>query len=87
MTTLVGETLSAMDAAARLLKPGGVLSVVCYPGHEAGAEEARAVEEWMAARTADCWRVAKYAMLGTLRPAPFLLVGTAQITRDQSTLR
>lgn len=77
-TTVVGETLSAMDAAARLLKPGAVLSVVCYPGHEAGADEARAVEEWMAARTADGWRVAKYAMLGTLRPAPFLLVGITQ---------
>lgn len=87
MTTVVEETLSAMDAAARLLKPGGVLSVVCYPGHKAGAEEARAVEEWMVARTADGWRVAKYAMLGTLRPAPFLLAATAQITRDQSTLR
>lgn len=86
-TTVVAETIAAMEAAARLLKPGGVLSVVCYPGHEAGAEEARAVEEWMAARTSDGWRVAKYAMLGTLRPAPFLLVGTAQITLDQSTLR
>lgn len=77
MTTLVGETLSAMDAAARLLKPGGVLSVVCYPGHEAGAVEARAVEEWMTTRSAVGWRVAKYAMLGTLRPAPFLLVAAA----------
>jgi len=78
MTTVAGETLMAMDAAARLLKPGGVLSVVCYPGHEAGAHEAGAVEEWMSARAADGWRVAKYAMLGTLRPAPFLLVGTAK---------
>lgn len=78
MTTVAGETLMAMDAAAQLLKPGGVLSVVCYPGHEAGAHEADSVEEWMAARAADGWRVAKYAMLGTLRPAPFLLAGTAQ---------
>ncbi len=86
-TTVVGETLSAMEATARLLKPGGVLSVVCYPGHEAGAVEAHAVEDWISARTADGWRVAKYAMLGTLRPAPFLLAATTQITLDQSTLR
>lgn len=74
ITTASGATLAALDAAARVLKPGGVISVVCYPGHEAGAEESAAVESWMTARAGAGWRVAKYAMLGTLRPAPFLCV-------------
>jgi hypothetical protein len=55
------------------LKPGGLLTIVCYPGHAEGASEAAAVEEWLQARCSDGWRVAKYAMLGTREPAPFLL--------------
>lgn len=74
LTTESSETLAALDVACRVLKPGGVLSVVCYPGHEAGAVEAEAVEARMASLTADCWRVAKYGAIGTRRPSPFLLL-------------
>jgi len=76
-TTETGETLHALEAAVALLKPGGVLAVVCYPGHDEGGREAVAVEEWMSALTSRGWRVAKYAPLGTLRPAPFLLLASA----------
>ena len=79
LTTESTETLAALDAAALVLKPGGIISVVCYPGHDAGAGESSAVEAWMAQRAADRWRVAKYAMLGTLRPAPFLLMAAAPV--------
>jgi len=41
-------TLPALEAALRLLMPGGVLTAVLYPGHPGGDEEARAVERWMA---------------------------------------
>lgn len=74
LTTEHASTLEALEASAELLKAGGVISVVCYPGHEAGAEEAIKVEAWMSLQTGHGWRVAKYALLGTLRPAPFLLV-------------
>jgi predicted methyltransferase len=77
LTTESSETLAALEAAAFVLKPGGIISVVCYPGHEAGAGEAVAVEAWMNSRASNGWRVAKYEMLGTLRPAPFLLVATS----------
>lgn len=74
LTTESSETLAALDVAARLLKPGGVLSVICYPGHAAGAAEAVAVEAWMTALAANGWRVARYGAVGTKRPAPFLLL-------------
>jgi ubiquinone/menaquinone biosynthesis C-methylase UbiE len=74
LTTQSQETLAALGAAGRVLKPGGVLSVVCYPGHPAGAVEAEAVEAWLAGKTEDGWRVARYGAIGTKRPAPFLLV-------------
>lgn len=79
LTTETAETLAALDAAALVLKPGGVISVVCYPGHDAGVGESAAVEDWMIQRAADGWRIAKYAMLGTLRPAPFLLVASSSV--------
>jgi len=75
MTTSEPETLSALATAVVLLKRGGFLSVVCYPGHPAGAHEATKVEQWMTGLASKGWRVGKYAMLGTLRPAPFLLMG------------
>lgn len=74
-TTQTEETLTAMAVATDLLKPGGRLSVVCYPGHPEGAVEAELVEVWMSSLTSDGWCVAKYAMLGTRKPAPFLLMG------------
>ena len=75
LTTEVDETLAALASAARLLRHGGVLSIVCYPGHPAGAIEATAVENWMNGLTPCGWRAARYGAVGTLRSAPFLLIG------------
>ncbi|WP_020563333.1 class I SAM-dependent methyltransferase [Methylosarcina fibrata] len=47
--TAAETTLPALNAAARLLAPGGILTVLAYPGHPGGAEEARQVEAWCGA--------------------------------------
>lgn len=72
VTTETQETLKALTVASTVLQPGGCLSILCYPGHEEGAGEAQQVEAW--ATQLPRWRVAKYAMLGTKNPAPFLLI-------------
>lgn len=72
VTTETQETLKALAAAGTVLQAGGCLSILCYPGHEEGTNEAQQVEAW--ATHLDRWRVAKYAMLGTKTPAPFLLI-------------
>ncbi len=74
LTTVTAETLTALAAAAAALKVGGALSIICYPGHPAGAEEAAAVETWVAAKAAAGWRAVRYGAVGTRRPAPFLLL-------------
>lgn len=72
--TKAAETLSALEASLHVLRPGGWLCVVCYPGHVGGDDEAMAVESWMTSRAGEL-RVARYGLLATLRPAPFLLIG------------
>jgi hypothetical protein len=46
-TTQPASTLHALQTAAEWLKIGGLLSVVAYPGHATGSEEAAQVAEWM----------------------------------------
>jgi ubiquinone/menaquinone biosynthesis C-methylase UbiE len=74
VTTRTEETLDALATASSMLKPGGVLSVLCYPGHDEGTREATAVESWFAQQAATGWRVARYGMPFTQKPAPFLLL-------------
>jgi ubiquinone/menaquinone biosynthesis C-methylase UbiE len=76
VTTAGPDTLAALDAATRVLKSGGVLSVVCYPGHDGGADEAAAVTRWMERLPENGWRLARYQAIGTRKPSPFLLIAT-----------
>lgn len=70
--TETSETLAALNAAWDRLRQGGMVTVVCYPGHAGGDEEAQAVVEWAEGLGAGA-SVAHYGMLGTRRPAPFLV--------------
>jgi predicted methyltransferase len=46
--TKTESTLEALEAALTLLRPGGIMTVVLYPGHSGGELEASAVENWAA---------------------------------------
>jgi tRNA A58 N-methylase Trm61 len=74
IATECSGTLIAIGQAAEALKPGGLLSIVCYPGHATGAGEAAAVEDKFTLLTRHGWRVAAYKLGGTHKPAPFLLL-------------
>lgn len=71
--TRTQETLRALEAARHSLRPGGVLTVVCYPGHTGGDEEAAAVLSWAESLDPACDEFACFRRVGTLRPAPFLV--------------
>lgn len=66
-------TVNALNSAMDLLVAGGILTVVCYPGHEGGDEESLAVEGLLEARAAEGWDVTKVATLGRMRKPPFLI--------------
>lgn len=68
-------TLRALVAALALTRPGGIITVVCYPGHEGGADEQTAVLDW--ARAIPTHRAAVVVQqVWNARQAP-LLVGIA----------
>jgi len=46
--TRVETTMIAVREALDLLKAGGLLSIVVYPGHDGGAEEGRQISAWAA---------------------------------------
>lgn len=47
--TRTETTLLAVAVALEMLRPGGLLTIAVYPGHEGGAEEQRTLAEWAAA--------------------------------------
>jgi hypothetical protein len=67
------ETLEALDAGRQLVRPGGVITIVCYPGHPGGDEEAKAVARLVGEWAHDQWHPVKFSVIGTQRPAPFLI--------------
>ncbi len=67
-------TLRALEAILPLVRPGGVVSLVVYPGHDGGAAEAEAVEAAARALAAEEWAVFAYKPLNLGDGRPFLLV-------------
>ncbi len=66
------ETLRALDAACSLIEPGGIITIVCYPGHEGGDSETAEVLAW-ADKQGAVWHVVVYEKRATLRKAPILI--------------
>lgn len=72
ITTTPETTRQALDASTHLLRPGGIVTVVAYPGHDGGAEEAKAVHSWMSVRSQETYRVLSYQFPNQPADAPGL---------------
>ncbi len=46
ITTDANSSLKAISIACELLSPSGIITLMCYPGHSAGAIEAKAITHW-----------------------------------------
>jgi predicted methyltransferase len=66
-------TLAALSQAFDLLAPEGVITIVLYPAHPGGADEARRVEKWAAGLPREQAEVYAYRPFNVLRNAPRLL--------------
>ncbi|QJC51294.1 SAM-dependent methyltransferase [Paenibacillus albicereus] len=63
LITMPQTTLPALQAALRVLRPGGILACVLYPGHPGGAEEADEVMGWASGLPAEAAQAAVYRMV------------------------
>ncbi|GGD48101.1 class I SAM-dependent methyltransferase [Paenibacillus nasutitermitis] len=78
--TETSSTLAALEASLDLLRTGGILTVVLYPGHPGGDSEAAAVEEWAAELPSVEGQAVLYRM--PQKPAaPFLLAVEKKTSR------
>ncbi|MDL2290549.1 class I SAM-dependent methyltransferase [Desulfovibrio sp. OttesenSCG-928-F20] len=65
--TRPASTLASLEAAARLLLPGGLVWVHAYAGHQGGAEERAVVEEWFRALPEKTWQATSYCFCNKTR--------------------
>lgn len=75
ITTRPVTTAAALRAAAELLRPGGLVSVLAYTGHAAGAEEIEVVRAAFERLRAEGWAVSEEASEPGAKPGPHLWMG------------
>jgi hypothetical protein len=76
------ETIAALQVAESLVMTGGMITVLCYPGHAGGEEEMLGVREWACARGEE-WHVVHYEKWATRRKAPVLVaMQKKEVLRD-----
>jgi len=63
-------TLPALAASLNLLAIGGLLTIVVYPGHPGGNDEALQVGKWVTALDPDLFRAVHYGPAGSSAPSP-----------------
>ncbi len=73
LTTGVEETKIAIAACLKLLKKDGMLAIVFYPGHPAGAEEKKTILPWASRLDAGIFHCAHVEMINQSESAPSVL--------------
>ena len=74
ITTTTQTTLAALDEAKKLLAPGGILLLTCYPGHSAGRTETEQVRQYCSSTPGDSFFVWEFRQLNVSSDAPFTIL-------------
>ncbi|MDF2682715.1 MAG: mraW [Brevibacillus sp.] len=73
ITTQAASTIRAIESGLRVLRPGGVMTVMIYWGHTAGEVEKAAVESYCQSISQLDYLVLRYQYINQQNQAPFLL--------------
>jgi hypothetical protein len=73
VVTRPDSTILALQASIELVSPGGMITVVLYPGHPTGLEESRAVEDWANGSISRHAELLRVTPIHSTNPAPWLL--------------
>ena len=60
ISTEAEKTVRALGVACKLLNNEGLISIVCYPGHEAGMRETQHVKIWIESLDSKWFKVSEY---------------------------
>lgn len=74
LTTKPETTVLALDQLAYSLVPGGVMTVVAYPGHASGEIEEKAVRAFLAALPQKSFTVGCWQMINQVNKPPVLYI-------------
>lgn len=74
VTTQWESTVSSLNQATEMLKLGGIIMVIVYPGHDSGEIEATMLETWGSALNPQVYHVMKLAYLNQYKDAPYGLI-------------
>lgn len=73
ITTRTGTTVEALKSAIKVVRPGGVISIIAYVGHPGGREEYQAVRDFSVNLSTESWACSHHELLN--RPvSPHLLL-------------
>lgn len=72
ITTEAQSSVAALQAGLDLLSEHGLMSLMCYPGHPAGAQETQAIRDWFASLNTDDWIVETHLAVSPKPTAPIL---------------
>lgn len=67
------STLPALEASLRLLRKTGVMTIIIYPGHPGGQEEADQVCAWANQLPQNSFQVLQYQFLNQRNDPPYLI--------------
>jgi hypothetical protein len=74
ITTQTKTTLKSMKSCLQLLSQGGALSITCYPGHEEGAREEKAITEFLSSLPSKEWLICHHRYLNRPHSPTFIWV-------------
>ena len=73
ITTTADTTMEGLSAALKTIRPGGIVTVVLYDGHEEGTEEKKRVLEWAEALDPARYHAAFVSLINQKNDPPEIL--------------
>lgn len=74
LTTQSVSTLASLQQALPLIVPGGAISITCYPGHAAGAEELTEILSWATTLDSRSWSCCHHHWVNRSQSPTWLLL-------------
>jgi len=73
LVTQPQTTISSLEQTLAYIRPGGLLLIVCYPGHPEGAIESKVVNEWASSLNKQQFLAVSYQSLNQPKRPPYII--------------